>query len=397
MLNSNKEHAYSRTSTLTFAVLFSVAGLGQPAAQAQGISAGSFDEVFANPGRVDPTFMRPEVMKSLPLLSPISPAESAPELGSVDPTLMRPEEFSSLPLLSAISPDESAPELGSAVPTFTRAEVVKSLSSLPLISPAESAPEPGRVAPTFIRPQVISGLPPLPISPDESTSEPVATASTNPPEALEARDQPGRVTPSFTRPEVMKSLASALEKLVISPAEAETSLAPPPSDAPQQSEPRGAAAKEPPNQPTVTWRLPVARLITNSHLNRPAAHLRAIGITPVSRAGQAKERGPVQQAGRPKGFSRLAHLGSGRATWYQHPGRTASGEKFNPNAPTAAHKSLPLGTRVRVVNKQNRRSVVVRINDRMPDDANAKIDLSRGSARALGITGDGSVALQKAQ
>jgi rare lipoprotein A len=249
-----------------------------------------------------------------------------------------------------------------------------------------------------MRPKVVSNLPPLPLSsPNESTSEQVRTASTNPPEAPEARGQPGRVTPSFTRPEVMKSLASALEKLAISPAEAETSLAPPPSDAPQPSEPRGAAAKEPPNQPTVTWRLPVARLITNSHLNRPAAHLRAIGITPVSRAGQAKERGPVQQAGRPKGFSRLAHLGSGRATWYQHPGRTASGEKFNPNAPTAAHKSLPLGTRVRVVNKQNRRSVVVRINDRMPDDANAKIDLSRGSARALGITGDGSVALQKAQ
>ena len=366
MLNSNKEHAYSRTSTLTFAVLFSVAGLGQPVAQAQGISAGSFDEVFATPGRVDPTFMRPEVMESLPLLS-------------------------------AISPDESAPELGSAVPTFTRPEVMKSLSSLPLISPAESAPEPGRVAPTFIRPQVISGLPPLPISPDESTSEPVATASTNPPEAPEARGQPGRVTPSFTRPEVMKNLASALEKLVISPAEAETSLAPPPSDVPQQAEPRETTAKEPPNQPTVTWRLPVARLITNSHLNRPTTHLRAIGITPVSRAGQAKERGLVQQVGRPKGFSRLAYLGSGRATWYQHPGRTASGEKFNPNAPTAAHKTLPLGTRVRVVNKENRRSVVVRINDRMPDDANAKIDLSRGSARVLGIEGVGSVAIYKAR
>src|SRR5215203_667882 len=102
MLNSNKEHAYSRISTLTFAVLFSIVGLGQPVAQAQGISAGTFDEVFANPRRVDPTFMRPEVMTSLPLLSRISPAESAPELGSV-------------------------------VPTFTRAEVVKTLSSLPQI------------------------------------------------------------------------------------------------------------------------------------------------------------------------------------------------------------------------------------------------------------------------
>src|SRR5215210_6922031 len=265
MLTINKEQASSRTGALTFAVLFSVAGLGQPVAQAQGISPGSFDEVFANPRRVDPTFMRPEVMKSLPLLSPISPAESAPEPGRFDPTLMRPEEFSSLPLLFPISPDESAPELGSVAPTFTRAEVV-------------------------------SNLPPLPLSSlNESTSEQVRTASTNPPEAPEARGQPGRASPSFTRPEVMKSLASALEKLAISPAEAETSLAPSPSDAPRPSEPHETAAKEPPNQPTVTWRLPIARLITNSHLNR------------------------------------------------------------------AAHKTLPPVTWVRVVNKKNNRSIIVRI------------------------------------
>jgi hypothetical protein len=354
MLNSNKGHAYSRTSTLTFAVLFSVAGLGQPVAQAQGISAGSFDEVFANPRRVDPTFMRPEVMKSLPLLSPISPAESAPELGSVDPTLMRPEEFSSLPLLFPISPDESAPELGSVVPTFTRAEVVKSLSSLPLISPAESAPEPGRVAPTFMRPKVVSNLPPLPLSsPNESTSEQVRTASTNPPEAPEARGQPGRASPSFTRPEVMKSLASALEKLAISPAEAETSLAPPPSDVPQQSEPRETAAKAPPNQPTVTWRLPVARLITNSHLNR------------------------------------AAHKTLPPGTWV----RVVN--KKNNRSLIVRIKEQPL--RVRVVNKKKDRSMIVRINDRTPAKAKGVVDLSRGSARALGITGGGPVALQKAE
>src|SRR4051812_43738513 len=73
MLNSNKERASSRTSTLTFAVLFSVAGLCQPAAQAESISGRSFDDMFANPGRVDPMFMRPEVIEaimSLPLLTP---------------------------------------------------------------------------------------------------------------------------------------------------------------------------------------------------------------------------------------------------------------------------------------------------------------------------------------
>lgn len=62
---------------------------------------------------------------------------------------------------------------------------------------------------------------------------------------------------------------------------------------------------------------------------------------------------------------------------------------------TAAHRALPLGARVRVVNKKNGRSVVVRINDRTNVRTQAKvpyvIDLSRGSARALGIEGVGSV------
>jgi rare lipoprotein A len=88
-------------------------------------------------------------------------------------------------------------------------------------------------------------------------------------------------------------------------------------------------------------------------------------------------------------------LGAGRAAWYQHPGRTASGETFNPNRLTAAHRTLPFGTRVRVVNKHNGRSVVVRINDRVAKKANVTIDLSRQSARALGIEGIGSVALYK--
>lgn len=85
--------------------------------------------------------------------------------------------------------------------------------------------------------------------------------------------------------------------------------------------------------------------------------------------------------------------------WYQLPGRTASSEKYNPDGMTAAHRALPLGTRVRVVNTKNGRSVVVRINDRINERTQAKanyvIDLSRGSARALGIEGVGSVVLHE--
>ena len=65
--------------------------------------------------------------------------------------------------------------------------------------------------------------------------------------------------------------------------------------------------------------------------------------------------------------------------------RTASGERFNPGAMTAAHRTLPFGTRVRVTNIHNGRSVIVRINDRGPFVKGRSIDLSRGAARAIGM------------
>lgn len=78
----------------------------------------------------------------------------------------------------------------------------------------------------------------------------------------------------------------------------------------------------------------------------------------------------------------------GMASWYGpgFAGRlTASGEIFDPNDLTAAHRTLPFGTRVRVTNLRNGRSVVVRINDRGPFKAGRVIDLSRAAAEAIGL------------
>ena len=76
----------------------------------------------------------------------------------------------------------------------------------------------------------------------------------------------------------------------------------------------------------------------------------------------------------------------GRASWYSLPGqRTASGERMNPNAMTAAHKSLPLGTVVKVVDQTSGKSVRVTINDRGPYVSGRIIDLSRAAAKQLGI------------
>lgn len=83
----------------------------------------------------------------------------------------------------------------------------------------------------------------------------------------------------------------------------------------------------------------------------------------------------------------------GMASWYGEPfhGRkTASGEVYDMYKPSAAHKTLPLGTRVAVYNKQNGKSLEVRINDRGPFVAGRIIDLSYAAARELGVIGPGT-------
>ncbi|EGJ34779.1 rare lipoprotein A [Moorena producens 3L] len=89
----------------------------------------------------------------------------------------------------------------------------------------------------------------------------------------------------------------------------------------------------------------------------------------------------------------------GIASWYGsgfHGRRTASGERFNQYALTAAHRTLRFGTRVKVTNLRNGRSVIVRINDRGPYVRGRIIDLSRGAARIIGLvrSGTGSVRIE---
>jgi rare lipoprotein A len=88
----------------------------------------------------------------------------------------------------------------------------------------------------------------------------------------------------------------------------------------------------------------------------------------------------------------VGSVSSGRASWYG-PGffgnRTANGEVFRPGTLTAAHRTLPFGTKVRVTNLWNGRSTVVRINDRGPFHGNRVIDLAHGAAQELGLLSSG--------
>ena len=80
----------------------------------------------------------------------------------------------------------------------------------------------------------------------------------------------------------------------------------------------------------------------------------------------------------------------GHASWYALHSRTASGEQMVPGELTAAHRSLPFGTRVLVENLTNGRSVVVRINDRGPFVGGRIIDLSKAAAQSIGMLGSGT-------
>ena len=90
--------------------------------------------------------------------------------------------------------------------------------------------------------------------------------------------------------------------------------------------------------------------------------------------------------------ARHAGLSGGIASVYSG-GGTASGERMNPGALTAAHPSLPFGTQVRVTNRHTVRSVVVLINDRGPFVKGRVIDLSPAAAKAIGVGGIAQVSL----
>jgi rare lipoprotein A len=113
-------------------------------------------------------------------------------------------------------------------------------------------------------------------------------------------------------------------------------------------------------------------------LARRKAWLESAGILP---------RAPKKAAKQAK--TKPTRVFKTRATWYGpgfHGRRTASGERFNQHAMTLASRHLPFGTRVRVVNPKNGKSVVGRVNDRGPFVRGYGVDLSRAMARKLGLS-----------
>jgi rare lipoprotein A len=120
----------------------------------------------------------------------------------------------------------------------------------------------------------------------------------------------------------------------------------------------------------------VARAFSTSQSSGPSSKGRRAGATPAT---------STDNSGSGE---------SGFASYYWQPQKVASGGWFNPNALTAAHKSLPFGSRVKVTHLSSGRSVTVVINDRGPFVKGRIIDLSRAAAQSIGMTGAGVAAVR---
>lgn len=82
------------------------------------------------------------------------------------------------------------------------------------------------------------------------------------------------------------------------------------------------------------------------------------------------------------------------SSWYQSGKRTASGQRFDPNGLSAAHRTLPFGTKLRLTNPNNGKSIIVTVNDRGPFVRGTGLDVSRGAAQQLGFIRQGKTRLQ---
>jgi rare lipoprotein A len=120
--------------------------------------------------------------------------------------------------------------------------------------------------------------------------------------------------------------------------------------------------------------------------------IREMTVPAAESAEPLKPVTPTPPIATPSTKPRIRSVSSGQASWYG-PGfygnRTANGEVFRRGTLTAAHRTLPFGTKVRVTNLWNGRSTVVRINDRGPFHGNRVIDLAHGAAHELGVVASG--------
>ena len=122
------------------------------------------------------------------------------------------------------------------------------------------------------------------------------------------------------------------------------------------------------------------------------AAMLAVGCGIASAQTSPAPAAPASAPAAAPAVNATASVETGKIAWYGRKfagRRTASGEIFNPDALTMAHKTLPFGTRVKVTNLANKKSVTLRVNDRGPTQADRIGDVSLAAARQLGMVRSG--------
>jgi rare lipoprotein A len=137
---------------------------------------------------------------------------------------------------------------------------------------------------------------------------------------------------------------------------------------------------------------PESQTGSSSSTDKPQMHTFPREIPPIAEVPSFPETEQAPRSAKIPAPSQSTMMETGLASWYgsrHHGKRTASGEVFNQDKFTAAHRTLPWGSKVKVTNLANGKSVEVRINDRGPFAKGRIIDVSRAAARALDIVGQG--------
>ena len=150
-----------------------------------------------------------------------------------------------------------------------------------------------------------------------------------------------------------------------------------------------------PVTPAATVQAAMLPVVSVSDTNREKGAPRVAAPLPASTPAAPAASAPTAPAAEASDEAGT-HFQTGVASYYgrEFAGRrTANGERFDPNGFTAAHRTLPFGTRIRVTNPANDKSIIVRVNDRGPFHARRVLDLSTRAATALGLVrrGSGSV------
>ncbi|WP_302893273.1 septal ring lytic transglycosylase RlpA family protein [Actinomadura luzonensis] len=200
----------------------------------------------------------------------------------------------------------------------------------------------------------------------------IATASTTAYAAIANDDSPKRTATGAKPAEAALPAAKPLNEAARQPNPAKT-----PTPAPAAPKPPAAAAPSPSHPNPSAAAKPVDESDTPAS---PATKTAQPVAAKTAKASKAVTKKPKE---------RVLSSGSCGASFYDEPQMTASGERFNPSAMTAAHKTLPLGSRVRVINPNNGKSVTVRINDRGPYVGGRCLDLSAAAFSAIGSTNAG--------